>query len=180
MKNTFLIIALLVFSKILFAQNFDTIQHRKNVIYLEGLGNVVFNGYSINYERKIIETKNSFITCRAGFSYAFYEHSFVFPILINRIGNKEESSHLEMGIGTAFYLRDLYGKILIESELNPVVAGNIMYRYQKDGGRFVLRAGWTPTYFINLHEHYIGNYYSPFDLGLLYLFDIGASIGYAF
>ena len=180
MRQLFILLLFLL-TKISFAQNADSLYYKKNNISLEGLGNVIYNGYSVNYERMLIKTNAGFITCRGGFSYAYNMRQMVFPVLFNWVDcpTEEAKGHLEVGIGMALYLHT-FPKTHVDTELNPAITGNFMYRFQAPNSRFIFRAGWTPTYFANMHEHYIGMDYTPFDLGLLYLFDIGASIGFAF
>ncbi len=152
-------------------QNQDSICLKKNTFYIEGLGNAGLGLYSLNYERKLYENKNGFLALRAGLSCTY---EWFFPLSINGVFG-EENHHTEVGLGkTLCFKVPLINKhgAKLDKDFSSITA-NVMYRYQKPGGRFIFRIGWTPVLYYN--------YIRPsWGIILITLLDCGASFGYAF
>ncbi len=169
MFKHFLIITIFLFTKKAFTQSVDSIQYKKNAVYLEGLGNAGGYGfYSFNYERKIGENMHGFITVRVGFSstYGHYPNYWV-PILLNQVYHKERKHHFEIGGGISM---SFFSDLSLDSYYTGPTA-NLMYRYQKPGGKFIFRIGWTPVlYFLDV---------DPLTTAFYFLTP-GASLGFAF
>ena len=173
MKNIFCFILFSVIANPFFAQQQDSLVgdrkplgFKKNVFYVEGLGNAGIGVYSINYERNAGNNKNGFATIRIGCSrlYAEKGEGINVPILINQVFDNSPNHHFELGGGMSV----AFGN---NASYAFGVTANLMYRFQKPGGRFMFRAGWTPVY-------YIGET-SPFVIVAFLLYP-GAGIGYVF
>lgn len=171
MNGFFLVLLLLICMKISFSQK-DTIQFKKNAVYGELLGNAGVL-YSLNYERILLKHKNGFFTGRIGVGNLFlvdYDE-FDIPILINHVLSIEEH-HFEVGGGLISGIGQNLKTKKIKFLMNIGATVNLMYRYQKPGGRFVFRVGWTPGYYFEKDPDPL--------IVFFFLLMPGASIGYAF
>ena len=149
--------------------------YKKNVIYLEGLGNGW--GCSINYERNLGDNKHGFMTFRIGGTFSTEGDGYFFPLLLNQVYDKNKNHHVEVGGGVMLPFGIWREKFFFDTYRFAATA-NIMYRYQKPNGHFIARVGWTPL--INLDpERYTMDYGVGFFVIVGYLW-FGGSIGYAF
>ncbi|MBI3500619.1 MAG: hypothetical protein HY063_02405 [Bacteroidetes bacterium] len=164
MRRILFILLFLFTAKTFFAQ--DSLYYKNNIVYAEGLGNAGYGVYSLNYERKIKETNNGFITLRVGFAYNYNKNLF-FPILINKVNNKHKKNHFEFGGGIT---TTLFKSASLDLAYTGPTA-NLMYRYQKPNGKFIFRAGWTPVLYLIDSDTLITIYFLLFP---------GISFGYAF
>ena len=180
MRKLFTAIAFLLFAQTIYAQQQDSLrgaikamEFKKNATYLEGLGNAGYGAYSLNYEREIHTNDNGFTTVRIGISYN--SENVIFPILhINHINNIKKKNHFEVGGGMTLAFDNYPGDKLLalDTYWSPSINANLMYRYQKPGGEFIFRAGWTPVIYPNLIKD-TGGY-------IIYAFLFGVSVGYGF
>ena len=147
----------------------DTNKISQNLLYIECLG---IGGYgSFNYERIILTLNNTNIGLRIGIStYKIKDYTtkfnqdIILPIKINKYyGNKHK---IELGFGQTIssIVQVNYSNWEPKRVKNLHANFTIGYRYQKDKGGFLFRAGYTP-----LIEFY--RYYRHWG---------GISIGYAF
>jgi hypothetical protein len=137
--------------------NGETQGLKKNSVYATGgiYFDEIYGNVTVNYERLIVEFPNSFfhgfqVRAGAGPWVAWLAEGInVFSVM--SLLMVKGSSHVETGAGVLFTYRTDY------QEWDPIVrerhlAGNIGYRYQKPGGKFLLRAGlgWPEGYYISL------------------------------
>lgn len=140
----------------------------KNSIQLELIGHGLF--YSLNYERIILNGENLKTSGQVGLAYYPPKtdlRDVWIPVLLHEIISCDSKNHIEFGLGYVFInegLRSMENEI-VAREWNGMLTGRIGYRYQKSGGRFIFRAGFTPLY------EFEGNEFHP--LG-------GISFGYNF
>jgi hypothetical protein len=144
---------------------------KKNSFQLDLVGPTVF--YSMNYERIVFNGGRLKTSAQLGISYyppRMGMRDIWFPMGINEVisfGNH----HFEAGIGympirEAYRYTDLQVREWFWSHM---ATGRIGYRYQKPGGRLILRAAFTPVLEIEILGH--GDEFHP--LG-------GVSVGYSF
>lgn len=144
-----LILTILICSSFIFAQekNIEPIKFdNKNSIQLDVGGHGMF--YSLNYERIIFNGKRFKTAVQVGFAY--YPRSWGFLELWTPIGINEIFSlgnhHIEAGIGivptrTPSPEMEIYDSY---SPWSTFLSARLGYRYQKPGGKFLFRAGFTP------------------------------------
>lgn len=139
---------------------------KRNTIFIEGLGNAGITGYSINYDHLFPLAGVGGISLRAGFSSKW--DAFSCPALVNFVIGPR-SSHLEIGAGWDL----LRARNATRPGFYPVPTGNLTYRYQKPGGGFFFKIGYTPVFY---------DYKSNPNAGILIIFwfDCGASLGFTF
>jgi hypothetical protein len=165
--SLFLIQALMLYSREPDIQPFQT----RNSFQVDLGGHGLF--YSLNYERILLNGGRFKTASQAGVSY--YPAStgirdIWIPMGINEVFSFGQH-HMEAGIG---YMP--IREATRDPENNPsewfwshMVTGRIGYRYQKPGGRLILRAAFTPVLEIEILDH--GDEFHP--LG-------GISVGYSF
>jgi hypothetical protein len=91
--------------------------------------------YNINYERNILQRRNSYTNIRAGFGLAAFnawEGYYYNAALVHLIGKK--NSHFELNLGLKYVLEEGTAN----SFMPDLFAG---YRYEKPDGGLILRAG---------------------------------------
>jgi hypothetical protein len=91
--------------------------------------------YNINYERNIMQRRNSYTNLRAGFGLAAFnswEGYYYNAALVHLIGKK--NSHFELNLGLKYVLEEGTANSLMPD----LFAG---YRYEKPSGGLILRAG---------------------------------------
>jgi len=140
----------------------------KNSFQLDLGGHGLF--YSVNYERILINGNRFKTASQIGFSY--YPAStgirdIWMPIGVNEILSFGKH-HIEAGLG---YI--VIREAIRDPENNPdewfwsgIMSGRVGYRYQKPGGRLILRAAFTPFL-----EHGSAHEFHPSG---------GVSVGYSF
>jgi hypothetical protein len=167
-------------------QPIDNKLQYKNSIQFDVGGHGLF--YSLNYERILLNGNNFKTAAQAGISY--YPAStgirdVWIPISINElytIGNH----HIEFGLGIV-PIREAAR----DADNNPrywfwsgLFSGRIGYRYQKPGGRFLFRAGFTPVVESGLEYTHLGESmdrtYTWVSGFREFIPLAGVSIGYAF
>jgi len=126
-----------------------------NTIYVELGGNGGF--YSINYDRLLttVKKRHSF-GIRAGFSWAplngTYRNVFFFPVTANYLFGAG-TKRLEIGVGaTTRFLTDSLRNV--DPEVTP--AAVIAFRFQQPGSGSHFRAGFTPLFFDNKFQPWLG------------------------
>lgn len=140
----------------------------KNSLQLDLGGHGLF--YSVNYERILINGNRFKTASQLGISY--YPASTGIRDIWMPIGVNEILSfgrhHIEAGLG---YI--VIREAIRDPENNPdewfwsgIMSGRIGYRYQKPGGRLILRAAFTP-----FMEHGSAHEFHPSG---------GLSVGYSF
>jgi hypothetical protein len=91
--------------------------------------------YNINYERNIMQRRNSYTNLRAGFGLAAFnswEGYYYNAAMVHLIGKK--NSHFELNLGLKYVLEEGTAN----SFMPDLFAG---YRYEKPAGGLILRAG---------------------------------------
>ena len=140
---TFIIILLLA-PTCLLAQ--DGMSQWRNNLQLELGGHGLF--YSLNYEHVFLNADRLKTTAQAGigaYPVSTGIMPFWFPVSVNQLlsfGNH----HLELGAGM---VPALSGTMDTNNEMEDwywmvFLSGRVGYRYQKPGGKFLIRAGFTP------------------------------------
>lgn len=121
----------------------------KNAVYLDILG--VGGYYALSYERQILERNRFAMGARIGItSYEFrdfndkFNPDLIVPLSINAYyGNVH---HVELGIGPTLssVVKAHPFKFTPTRDLLVNVHMQVGYRYQKPGGGFLFRIGYTP------------------------------------
>ena len=182
MRQFFLTIMFLFVAKTFFAQKADSIPFRKNLIYGELGGNLGLVS-SLNYERKLFDNNSGFFTARIGIGVNMNGFGNVIwgpALMMNYISGKHKN-HFEIGFGArlpAFIAYDKrkyqYSSGWGDNDIMVLVpTANLMYRYQKPGGKLIFRIGWTPLF-------YNAESSNASPAAIFFWFMCGASIGYAF
>jgi len=143
----------------------DSVQ-KKNVVSIELGGNAII--YSINYSRIVITGINNRLYMRFGFAYlpiSKLSHFFLLPgELYLQTGKMDH--HFELGTGITYEFRV---KDYSDDHLYNYIFLRVGYSYQKPGGRFYYRVGFTP--FTGILSSSLDRLIMPFG---------GISVGYLF
>ncbi len=151
-----------VFSTGAFAQDEPQAFEARNALYLELGGSS--GRYALNYSRIIHQKDKLKLNVSAGFGLWHYTYSFgpngpkettwlpAIPVEFSAFWGRS-SHHLELGIGLISYLESI-SQLNFDTfeETRKIMYGaafplRIGYRYQKPGGGFFYRIGYTP--FVN-------------------------------
>ena len=207
MNRFFLLFSLIFFPSLcgLFCQiYFRNMVYNRNTAYVEIMGNGKYWTANYEYLFKDFGVKQG-IRVGAGAFPNFFDVNK--PLCIT--GTAEYISfwfskyhHVEWGGGLTYryekYSRDIPEKkysiippsdtipVLINHQYTsvttgPIITGRIGYRYQDPDGGLVIRAGWTPLFFlmnkekITFDEITISNNILPFSMRLMYF---GVSVGW--
>ncbi|HTF03434.1 MAG TPA: hypothetical protein VK826_05385 [Bacteroidia bacterium] len=173
MKNILLLAAFIAVTTAIHAQDTlrDSLRFRtRNSVQLELGGHGLF--YSLNYERVFINGRRFKTSVQAGIAY--YPpptgiRELWIPVSLNEIFSFNKH-HIELGAG-CLIINEPGLSILGETprrRTQTLLIARLGYRYQKPDGRFILRAGFTPTI-----EYYPEHKSYFYPLG-------GVSLGYAF
>lgn len=167
-KHVILLLCIIVFHPLYGQDENASIFQHKNSVQLDIGGHGLF--YALNYERILLNGNRFKTASQVGISYYPAPtgiRDLWMPIGINELfslGNH----HIEAGVG---YI--VIREASRDAENNPdewfwssLMSGRIGYRFQKPGGRLILRAAFTPVM-----EHGTAHEFHP--LG-------GASVGYSF
>ena len=145
-KHVIILLCIITFYPLYCQDENNSVFQNKNSLQFDIGGHGLF--YSVNYERILLNGNQFKTASQIGFSY--YPAStgirdFWMPIGINEILSFGKH-HIEAGLGYIVIreaTRDL--------ENNPdewfwssLMSGRIGYRFQKPGGRLILRAAFTP------------------------------------
>jgi hypothetical protein len=172
MKNILLLIVFIAATTAIHAQDplRDSLRFRThNSVQLELGGHGLF--YSLNYERVFINGQRFKTSVQAGVAY--YPpptgiRELWFPVSLNEIFSFNKH-HVELGAG-CLIINEPGLSIIGETprrRTQTMIIARVGYRYQKPGGRFILRVGFTPIF-----ESYPNKTYTYPSGGL--------SLGYAF
>ena len=168
MRKLLITFLLLFLIKPFFAQKDSAHFFLKKSIYLEFLGNSPTTFYSFNYEHYIFSIKKNHLVIRLGLSYLWGSFKiYNAPILLNYVMG-EKNNHFEMGAGIA--IEHDTRTISRQPQTYVFPTFSIGYRYQKPTGKFIFRAGFTPT--INPETYNFAN--------IIYFLRVGTSFGYNF
>ena len=136
---------------VVFGQKNDTVQLKKNTVFVEVLGNSA-NLYSINYDRIIVALDKSYLNFSAGVNYLSLSktdnnYSTNFPVLINLTTDKEKNSHFEVGVGLGLNYFVYHENNLIDREVSRLLfLSRIGYKYQQPQGGIMIKAALTPVF----------------------------------
>jgi len=173
-RYTFLFLFLLSFyAENLHGQSDHTFQNRNSLHFeLGGAGGY----YSLNYERNIIYHHSFKTSGQVGFSYfpgGWFDISV--PVGLNEQFSFS-NHHIELGIGMVA-LREFNGEDDESGERfwSYGLTGRLGYRYQKPGGRFIWRIGFTPL----LQRERTRLYYDPHAPFNVFTPWGGISVGYS-
>jgi len=149
MKQIFIIIILVSSIHFTFSQESKMSNmsfNNCNSIQIELFGHGLF--YSLNYERIVINGERFKTSAQLGFSYyppSTGVRDIWIPFLLNEIMSFK-NHHIELGMGYIFIneaVRTVDNEV--ESRFwDGILTGRIGYRYQKPGGRLMLRVAFTP------------------------------------
>lgn len=129
--------------------SFSAAAQTRNAAYFELGGNAIIP--SINYERWLSDRWYG----RVGFTVVTGEDSdgdedvtYAIPVMIGGFNNPAGNHHFETAGGLLFVTGDSQDLFDEDDEEINNVAGTVTigYRYQKPGGGFVFRAGFTPVF----------------------------------
>lgn len=133
---------------------------RNHTIYAELGGAGLL--YTLNYDMQLLESNDN-IGTRIGIGYL--NELFIIPLQLNYLlGTKNHK--FEIGAGVT--------PILLGSDTDLMVNAALMYRFQKEDGHFLFRAGLSP----NIALHGYGDDYG--NINYIFWFWPGVSAGYKF
>ncbi len=151
MKKIAIIFLLTAISTAAFAHTDSLISYKfqnKNSLQLDLGGHGL--GYSVNYEKIILNGERFKTTAQVGIAYYPPITGLIqiwAPVIINQIYTFNKH-HVEFGLGMMF--TDDYGyyqkanSLEMHKRMYNFYAGRVGYRYQKPDGKFLFRASFTP------------------------------------
>jgi hypothetical protein len=174
-----LLTLILVSTSILGFSQKDSLNFRKNSIYIEAMGNG--GKISYNYDRLIKITKENFMYLRVGLGsdYSSYEDTLSWSsyVLVSELTFplklKANKVIFEYGVGYSYYIEPIR---YLSNNLEVLEKQNYSVLYLRAGGRYIgekgllLRFAFTPT----ISENYLK------DNTLEFGFHFGLSLGYSF
>jgi hypothetical protein len=173
------VVAFLLFHLSLYSQNKDSIESKKNTIFIEACGNAIKgidqfpNMFSLNYDRVLTNAKAHNISIRVGGNYSFQYNEKTIAVLLNYIYGRK-NHHLELGCGYINVSNIKYWVVVKRPKnygAENIITSSIQYRYQRPSGGLFAKVGLTPTI-----------RYENDDYALLVLafFRVGTSFGLTF
>ena len=120
--------------------------------------------YSVNYDMRFAKGEDK-LGMRAGVS--ILDGGVIFPLHLNYLFGKGNSK-FEVGAGMTVLLGDLEG----DKRIQVLASSALMYRFQKEDGRFLFRAGLSPIFLLSDFDDDLG------DVQNILWFWPGISFGY--
>jgi len=169
MNKWMITLAAISFSSAVFGQvENDSIKMAKNTMYLELGGNGLL--YSLNYERLLPVTNRFTGSGRIGVSMDQLG-SYNLPVLVSMIAG-DRGNRFEFGIGSTISVTHYSYTNKWSTDFYPTF--NVGYRYQKPGGKWMAKVGFTPVYVTPIFKNWTFGKYDHYHHPFIIWFGAGA------